>query len=185
MVKGPAGFDAGAVVTVTNRAGVSKDVTLGLGALNQYGDCVYPVKDDAVKQDSAPKITAGGHVAGPVVSHGVDLSGVPAGRYAVPGGLTRLKLLIQKPTEGKWAGWTFVKDAAVYGEGQRYGSAKPGALYTGKAHDALVAIAADPRAAAAEYGHLTSTCGICGRHLEDEQSVARGIGPVCAANNGW
>lgn len=110
---------------------------------------------------------------------GIDLSTVPAGRYAVPGGDTRLKIRIDKPTDGKWAGFVFVKDAAEYGQGKRYGMQRPGDLYRGDIQDALRAIVADPLAAAAAYGHLTGSCGVCGRHLEDEQSVARGIGPIC------
>lgn len=110
----------------------------------------------------------------------LDLSGVPSGRYAVPDGDTRLKVKIDHVTEGKWAGWTFVKDAAEYGQGRKYGSQRPGQTYRGAIEEQLRAIAADPRAASAAYGKLTSTCGVCGRHLEDEESVARGIGPICA-----
>jgi hypothetical protein len=111
----------------------------------------------------------------------LDLTDLPAGRYAVPGGDTRLKVLVQRPgKDNRWAGWIFVSDAAVYGERQRYGRQPPGGAYTGKVQDALRAIMDDPKAASAAYGHLTSTCGVCGRPLEDEESVARGIGPVCA-----
>lgn len=39
--------------------------------------------------------------------------------------------------------------------------------------------AADPLATLATFGLKTGTCGICGRRLEDAESVARGIGPVC------
>lgn len=111
---------------------------------------------------------------------GLDLTGMVSGCYAVPGGDTRLKVKIDVVTKGKWDGWVFVKDAAVYGSGQKYGSQRPGQFYRGQIEDALRAIAADPYAAAAEYGRLTSTCGVCGRPLEDAESVARGIGPVCA-----
>jgi hypothetical protein len=110
---------------------------------------------------------------------GLDLSHVPSGLYAVPGDPDRLKVKINWPDKGKWAGWLFVNDAAVYGWQGRLGRAKPGDLYVGKSMDKLAVIAADPMAAMAEYGHITGTCGKCGRPLEDEQSVARGIGPVC------
>jgi len=123
-------------------------------------------------------------VAAPAPS-GLDLSDLPSGKYAVPGGDTRLKVLVQNVEKGKWAGWVFVKDAAVYGNGRRYGSQKPGAEYRGDIADALAAIIADPHAAMAAYGHLTGTCGRCGLHLEDETSVARGIGPVCIKKLGW
>lgn len=109
----------------------------------------------------------------------LDLSDVPAGRYAVPGGDTRLKIKIDKPENGKWAGWVFVKDAAEYGQGNRYGSQKPGGTYRGDIQDALAAIAADPFEASKAYGKLVGQCGVCGRHLEDAESVAKGIGPIC------
>jgi Family of unknown function (DUF6011) len=118
-------------------------------------------------------------------AHAIDLSAIPAGCYAVPGGDTRLKVKIDKPTSGRWAGFVFVKDAAVYGQGTRYGMQKPGQTYRGQIEDQLRAILADPMAASAAYGHLTSTCGICGRPLEEEGSVERGIGPVCIKNVGW
>jgi Family of unknown function (DUF6011) len=118
-------------------------------------------------------------------ANALDLSSVPAGMYAVPGGDTRLKVKIDKPTTGRWDGFVFVKDGAVYGEGQRYGMQKPGQAYQGKIEAELRIIAADPMAASAAYGHLTSTCGICRRPLEDAESVARGIGPICARKVGW
>lgn len=117
--------------------------------------------------------------AAPAAATGLDLSSVPSGTYAVPGGDTRLKVQIDNVTTGKWAGWVFVKDGAEYGQSQRYGSQRPGSLYSGKIEEALRTIAADPKAAAAAYGHITGRCGRCNRMLEDEQSVARGIGPVC------
>lgn len=110
----------------------------------------------------------------------LDLSGVPSGMYAVPQGSTRLKIQIKHITKGKWAGWTFVSDGAMYGQQKKYGSCKPGGNYQGGIQEQLAAVAADPMVASAAYGHLTSSCGVCGRHLEDEESVARGIGPVCA-----
>lgn len=119
------------------------------------------------------------------VEGALDLADLPAGRYAVPGGDTRLKVRIDKPSRGSWAGWTFVKDAAEYGTGQRYGRQEPGGTYSGKITAELAAIMADPQGATAAYGHLTGTCGVCGRHLEDEDSVERGIGPVCLAKRGW
>lgn len=116
---------------------------------------------------------------------GIDLSELPAGRYAVPGGDTRLKLQVDRPTEGRWAGYIFVRDAAEYGSGQRYGRQQPGSLYSGAVVEPLRAILADPAAASAAYGRLVGRCGVCSRRLEDEQSVERGIGPVCAQRLGW
>jgi hypothetical protein len=112
----------------------------------------------------------------------LDLTDLPGGMYAVPGGDTRLKIRVNKPRAGtKWAGWTFVDDGAEYGQRQKYGSQRPGGLYNGKLTDQLRAIMADPFEASKAYGKLVGRCGVCGRHLEDEVSVANGIGPICAA----
>lgn len=110
---------------------------------------------------------------------GIDLSGLPSGMYAVPGGETRLKLCVQHGS-GRWEGFVFVKDGAEYGSGKRYGMQRPGENYRGEVCDALRVILADPKLASQEYGRLVGRCGVCGRKLEDEESVARGIGPVCA-----
>lgn len=121
----------------------------------------------------------------PAPAAGLDLSELPEGRYGIPGGETRLKVRIEKPTEGRWARYVFVKDAAEYGQGQRYGRQAPGESYSGKIVAELEAILADPAAAAARYGALTERCGLCNRKLEDKASVERGIGPICAAKHGW
>lgn len=141
---------------------------------------------DALKASPwKPRPVAASEMPPMVTTNEVDLSAVPAGKYGVPGSDTRLKVSIQKPTTGTWRGWTFVSDAAEYGYGRKYGSAKPGQHYRGDIVEALRTIAADPRAAMAEYGRLTNHCGRCGRKLEDEVSVAQGIGPVCITKMGW
>ena len=43
----------------------------------------------------------------------------------------------------------------------------------------------DPMAYAEAYGKQTGNCCICSRELTDPQSVARGIGPICADKFGW
>lgn len=111
----------------------------------------------------------------------LDLSRVPAGRYAVPGGETRLKVLIDRPEPpSRWSGFVFVSDAAEYGSRTKYGMQRPAESYRGKIIEELRIIAADPKAAAIAYGRLTGHCCICNRKLEDANSVAAGIGPVCA-----
>ena len=49
----------------------------------------------------------------------------------------------------------------------------------------VIEIAKDPKGAAIAYGRLTGSCACCGRELTDKDSVAAGIGPVCAENFGW
>ena len=112
---------------------------------------------------------------------GLDLSSLPSGYYAVPEGETRLKVRVAHGKPGsKWEGWTFVSDGAAYGQRKNYGSQKPNGTYKGSVEDALRSILESPFEAQKAYGHLTGTCGACGRHLEDEESIRKGIGPICA-----
>jgi hypothetical protein len=112
----------------------------------------------------------------------LDLTPLLKGYYAVPDGDTRLKVAIRRPGKNsRWHGWTFVDDGAAYGSRKTYGKQGPGELYKGGIQSALQAIMEDPKGAMIAYGKLTGTCGVCGRILEDEDSVAAGIGPVCAA----
>ena len=61
----------------------------------------------------------------------------------MPNGDTRLKLQVEfPPAGGKWGGYVFVKDAAHYGQGNRYGTQRPGGTYTGKVTEAFTS---DPR----------------------------------------
>jgi hypothetical protein len=112
---------------------------------------------------------------------GIDLRDLPSGRYAVPGGDTRLKLRVNHTKYN----YTYVNDAAVYGQGKKYGVQKPSEMYIGDVQDELKAIMADPKAAIAEYGFLTGKCGICNRPLEDQVSIKNGIGPICAKKIGF
>ena len=110
----------------------------------------------------------------------IDISSLK-GYYAVPDGDTRLKLCVRKPGKNsRYHGWTFVDDGAAYGSRKTYGKQAPDGSYRGDVQDALKAILADPFEAQVAYGKLTGTCGACGRILEDEASVAAGIGPICA-----
>ena len=49
----------------------------------------------------------------------------------------------------------------------------------------IVAVCADPAAAAEAYGKRTGQCACCGRELTNEESIARSIGPICAEKWGW
>jgi hypothetical protein len=111
----------------------------------------------------------------------LDLSDLVKGYYAVPDGDTRLKVAIRRPGKNsRWYGWTFVDDGAAYGSRKTYGKQAPDGTYAGSIQDQLRAIIENPLEAMVAYGKLTGTCGKCGRILEDEESVAAGIGPICA-----
>lgn len=102
---------------------------------------------------------------------------VPAGRYAIGEGEDLRFYQVDKPTEGRWAGYTFIKIQASDD------------LYPVRDRDRrdgiLREIAKDPRAASIRYGHELGSCGVCGRTLTDPESIAAGIGPVCAGKSGW
>lgn len=157
--------------------------------LKQYGSLTDKQFEAAIRcmaEDHVREQTRKANEPAKAPDSGLDISSLREGYYAVPEGETRLKLHVRKvEREGdKWAGWIFVDDGAEYGERQKYGNQRPGGTYRGKCEDALRRIVADPIAATQEYGRLTGTCGVCGRHLEDETSVAIGIGPVCRGRLG-
>jgi uncharacterized protein DUF6011 len=80
------------------------------------------------------------------------------------------------PQTGKWADTIFVKEQASDD------------LYPVKSVDRqariLDAVLANVATALARYGQELGSCGICGKTLTDEDSRARGIGPVCLRNMG-
>lgn len=49
----------------------------------------------------------------------------------------------------------------------------------------ILAVCADPKAAAVAYGKQIGKCSVCNRDLTDAASVEAGIGPVCAARYGF
>ena len=101
-----------------------------------------------------------------------DAPEVADGRYALElDGKLRF-FHVNTPTEGRWAGYTFVKEQAG-GDVYRVGSAE-------RRRAIRAAIAADPEALA-RYGKTLGTCGRCGRELTDETSRELGLGPVCRA----
>lgn len=102
---------------------------------------------------------------------------VPAGRYAVMDGDTLKFYRVDRPTEGRWAGYTFLK---VQASDDLYPVKNPGTKRL-----ALEAIAVDPAEASRRYGRELGKCGVCGRTLTDETSRALGIGPVCRDQTGW
>ena len=103
------------------------------------------------------------------------LPDIPAGHYAVDSltGNNDLDFFrVDRPTEGRWAGRTFVKRVI----GGKADSPVRGAT----ARAALEAIEkAGPAEATKLYGQEIGRCGRCNRRLTDELSRQRGIGPDC------
>lgn len=77
---------------------------------------------------------------------------------------------------------------------------KEGSTYLGKVMDGkfqrvrdcddatetrIVAVCADPNAAAIAYGRRFGSCCVCGRELTNKASIDAGIGPICAGRFGF
>lgn len=79
----------------------------------------------------------------------------------------------------------YVKEGALY-----LGKITAGAFTTSREctpdqQARILAVCADPKAAAIAYGQRFSSCCICGRELSNKESVDLGIGPICAGRFGW
>ena len=106
---------------------------------------------------------------------------VPAGRYALRNA-PRFKNTItffevSRPTEGRWAGRTFL---SMLSSDERLPVKNPQKRAT-----ILGLIARDTLGAMQLFGRETEHCGMCGRRLTNDESRALGIGPVCAEKLGW
>ena len=85
------------------------------------------------------------------------------------------------------AGAIYIKNKE---DGLYLGKVMGGRLFTSRectpeASERIVAVASDPAQAAIAYGKKFGACSICGRGLTDADSIARGIGPICADNYGF
>lgn len=102
---------------------------------------------------------------------------VDAGRYALETDQGIKFYRVSRPTEGRWAGFTFVDIQAsdelhpIRNKDQR--------------KSILEQIEVDPKGAMLRYGQLIGACGHCGRTLTDETSRQLGIGPICRGKLGW
>ena len=85
------------------------------------------------------------------------------------------------PLNGANAGCTYVKDQGEYA-GKITAEGKFFAVRTARAEVAgeLQEIAKDPLHAFKVHGQVTGNCSCCGRELTNSDSIALGIGPICA-----
>lgn len=89
------------------------------------------------------------------------------------------------PEAGKNAGALYVKQDDEY-----LGKILGGKFFKVRSCDAetesrVVAAASDPEAAAVAYGKRVGACSCCGKELTNQESIDRGIGPICAGKYGW
>lgn len=109
-----------------------------------------------------------------------SLPDVPAGHYATASRTGNNDLdfwRVDRPTQGQWAGRTFVKRVIGGHEDQRVNLTE-----TRAALEAI--LAAGLEEASRAYGQSIGRCGRCNRSLTDETSRAYGIGPDCRSK-GW
>lgn len=102
---------------------------------------------------------------------------VSAGRYALVADDGTIKFYsVDKPTDGKWAGRTFVN---AMGSDTRYPIRN-----RDEKNRIMRMLAKAPEAAMRLYAMELGRCAYCGRELTDEVSREAGIGPDCARQHG-
>lgn len=89
---------------------------------------------------------------------------------------------IDKPIDGKWKGYTFIKRLIGGGDDGGYRKVDvPSSTRNG----IMARIERDFKKAMLDFGLQSGSCGHCGRALSNPESLARGIGPICAGKMGW
>lgn len=99
----------------------------------------------------------------------------PPGRYAVqlPGTDYFGLFQVNKPTSGRWGGYTFVATVPTID------GIAPEPVQGQQAVFVLNAIEENRRGSAGIYGRMTGHCGLCNKRLSDPASISLGIGPEC------
>jgi Family of unknown function (DUF6011) len=104
---------------------------------------------------------------------------VPGGRYGIVGADSQVRFYqVDKPKEGKWAGYTFVK--LLVGAPGGWNKMP---INRSQTPQILSVIAADVAGAARIFGDKYSQCGFCSSPLSDPRSRAAGYGEICAGNH--
>lgn len=107
---------------------------------------------------------------------------IPAGRYAlmINGRLRFFK--VDKPTKGRWVGYTFIRE--LFGAP---GSFREEAVRSSSQRDNILGLIVNAGAseAASLFGQKLGCCGRCMSPLTDVRSRAAGYGETCARHLGW
>lgn len=101
----------------------------------------------------------------------ISFPDVPAGRYALKTKAGIKFYRVDRPVEGRWAGWTFVSAQA---SDELHPIKDPS-----RVRNILRNIRKNVMEASALYGREIGCCGVCGRTLTNEESRRIGIGPIC------
>jgi hypothetical protein len=116
----------------------------------------------------------------------VEFPEVPAARYALPGAAGWEFYKVDRPTKGKWAGYLFVK--RLYGSPGDFREVRVGRSEVATVMADIVAATyrdgerelAGAEAAAVAFSREHGVCAACLAPLTDPESIARGLGPICA-----
>lgn len=112
---------------------------------------------------------------------GHEINNVPEGRYAFETADGWQFWQVDKPTEGKWSGYTFVK--MLIGSPGDYRQQKVTGAVAKRVIKSIEEIT--PRQASINFGIKSETCGICHSPLTNPESIKYGIGPKCRGKMGW
>lgn len=160
------GLVGGDVVTVTKKDGTTVERVVGEVVKTRDG------YDYATIVQVPREVT---------VEVGVPTAQVPDGRYAVHNDDQSVNDIafyeVENVTEGKWAGWTFVRQ--IVGPSERKLSQKQGRAILAKV------TALGLRESLQLFGQNTEKCGVCNRNLTNKESREYGIGPDCRAKHGY
>lgn len=152
-----------------------------------------PVEDGLAAELAADEAYRRFVLSQPVPGFAVPTA-IPAGRYVIDVAGTDVTLVVKDARNAPGTQWVAIR---ANGEDELVGRIAEGAFRTSRtsrrdrvqlgaaALEALVdGGQAAIEAALVGYGRATGACGICGRLLTDPESVARGIGPICAEKIG-
>jgi hypothetical protein len=123
----------------------------------------------------------------------VDLSSVEdAFATALANGLKRPKVRLADYVLSL-AGPNSVNAGAIYvttKDGCYMGKVKNGTFYASRecreeSVEEIADVLQNPAESAIAYGKRVGKCACCGRELTNSESIALGIGPICAARYGW
>jgi hypothetical protein len=169
-----------------------------LAALRQYGH--FTEKQEAAVRNAAAKSAArkaqwaaekAAREEGAAV---LSLAKIRAGFDSASKHLKRPKLRIANiqfslaPESGRNAGCIYVvraDDDTYLGKITQEDKFITSRECTAADSETVARVAADPAAAATAHGHEYGYCSCCNRELTNPESVARGIGPICAERWGW
>lgn len=105
----------------------------------------------------------------------LEIPTVPESKYALYDGQGKIIFYEVKTGKGRWSHMQFVDRLVGHpGDWMRYpvkGKAKA---------DVLLDLDMNPKAAAVRFGKHFTICACCGAPLSDPDSIAAGVGPVCA-----